>query len=80
MTEPIPPRRIAPQTGPHLWSGAALSPADWMLPLGGEIQAEIDPATFLDGSFIEAANAYNDSDLRKTVADWKEAHKDLLMQ
>jgi len=44
MTEPIPPRRIAPQTGPHLWSGAALSPADWMLPLGGEIQAEIEAA------------------------------------
>lgn len=44
MTEATPPRRIAPQTGPHLWSGAALSPADWMLPLGGEIRAEIEAA------------------------------------
>ncbi|MDJ0388393.1 hypothetical protein QMO56_09730 [Roseomonas sp. E05] len=44
MTEATPPRRIAPQTGPHLWSGAALSPADWMLPLGSEIRAEIEAA------------------------------------
>lgn len=44
MTEVSPPRRIAPQTGPHLWSGAALYPADWMLPLGGEIRAEIEVA------------------------------------
>ncbi|HWL80700.1 MAG TPA: hypothetical protein VNR89_07105 [Roseomonas sp.] len=44
MTEATPSRRIAPQTGPHLWSGAALSPADWMLPLGSEIRAEIEAA------------------------------------
>lgn len=44
MTDITPPRRIAPQTGPHLWTGAALSPADWMLPLGGEIGAEIEAA------------------------------------
>ena len=41
MTDPTPPRRIAPQTGPHLWTGAALSPADWMVPLGQEAAAEI---------------------------------------
>jgi len=67
--------RLRGQPQPEVWK--SIQPA---LIRVGEIQAEIDPATFLDGSFIEAANAYNDSDLRKTVADWKEAHKDLLMQ
>jgi hypothetical protein len=40
MTETSPPRRIAPESGPHLWSAEALSPADWMLPLGTEATAE----------------------------------------
>lgn len=40
MTEAPPPRRIAPEAGPHLWHAAALSPADWMLPLGAEAAAE----------------------------------------
>jgi hypothetical protein len=40
MTEAPPPRRIAPDSGPHLWSAEALSPADWMLPLGAEAAAE----------------------------------------
>ncbi|MCI0752472.1 hypothetical protein [Teichococcus vastitatis] len=44
MTESAAPRRIAPQTGPHLWSGATLSPADWMMPLGAGAGAEIEAA------------------------------------
>ncbi|PHK94634.1 hypothetical protein CR162_11915 [Pseudoroseomonas rhizosphaerae] len=50
MTEPSPPRRIAPQTGPHLWLGSSLSPADWMLPLGGGIAAEIEAALAIPGT------------------------------
>ena len=41
MSEYTPPRRIAPQTGDNLWTGTALTPADWMLPLGGEVTAEM---------------------------------------
>lgn len=40
MTDTPPPRRIAPESGPHLWSAEALSPADWMVPLGAEGLAE----------------------------------------
>lgn len=52
MTELSPPRRIAPQTGPHLWLGSSLSPADWMLPLGGEIAAEIEAALSTPGTVL----------------------------
>ncbi|MCG7363099.1 TauD/TfdA family dioxygenase [Roseomonas sp. ACRSG] len=44
MTEAPPPRRMAPEAGPHLWNAAALSPADWMLPLGAEAAAEAHDA------------------------------------
>lgn len=44
MTEIPPPRRIAPESGPHLWNAEALSPADWMLPLGAEAAAEAQAA------------------------------------
>ncbi|MBO1073988.1 hypothetical protein [Roseomonas marmotae] len=40
MTEVPIPRRIAPESGPHHWSAEALSPADWMLPMGAEAAAE----------------------------------------
>ncbi|WP_160000210.1 hypothetical protein [Roseomonas sp. 18066] len=52
MTEHTPPRRIAPQTGSHLWTGAALSPADWMLPLGAEEAAEIEAALAAPGGSL----------------------------
>lgn len=52
MTDLSPPRRIAPQTGPHLWLGSSLSPADWMLPLGGEIAAEIETALATPGTAL----------------------------
>jgi hypothetical protein len=41
MTDTPPPRRVAPQSGPHLWTAEALSPADWMVPLGAGAAAEI---------------------------------------
>jgi hypothetical protein len=36
-----PPPRLVPQAGPAVWTGASLSPADWMLPLGAEAAAEL---------------------------------------
>ncbi|WP_149539618.1 TauD/TfdA family dioxygenase [Siccirubricoccus phaeus] len=45
-----PPPRLTPQAGPSVWSGAALTPADWMLPVGAELAAalaEPDPAAKL---------------------------------
>ncbi|EHM03342.1 hypothetical protein HMPREF9946_00172 [Acetobacteraceae bacterium AT-5844] len=41
MTDTNPPRRIAPQSGPQSWTADALSPADWMVPVGAEAAAEI---------------------------------------
>ncbi|MBL6454368.1 hypothetical protein JMJ55_03465 [Belnapia sp. T6] len=41
------PPRLVPQLGPAAWSGAALAPADWMIPVGAEVVAELaeaDPA------------------------------------
>jgi hypothetical protein len=45
MSDTPPPRRIAPESGPHLWSAEALSPADWMIPLGPEVlgDARLEP-------------------------------------
>jgi len=42
----------------------------------GEIKAEIDPATFLDGSFIEAANSWELMDVKNAIATWKKANAD----
>jgi hypothetical protein len=41
---PVPPRRIAPQLGPHVWQGGDLSPSDWMLATGAEDAAELQAA------------------------------------
>ncbi|MCQ4158574.1 hypothetical protein NON00_01350 [Roseomonas sp. GC11] len=49
-TDYVPPRRIVPQAGPHLWTGEALSPADWMLPLGAGTAAEIESALATPGA------------------------------
>ena len=45
----------------------------------GEISGPIDPATFLDDSFIEGANAYKTADLKARLAKWKEANADILL-
>ena len=38
------PPRLVPQAGPAVWTGAALTPADWMVPLGAEAGAELAAA------------------------------------
>ncbi|TCZ58571.1 TauD/TfdA family dioxygenase [Roseicella aquatilis] len=39
-----PPPRLVPQAGPSVWTGAALTPADWMLPIGAEAVADLEAA------------------------------------
>jgi len=45
----------------------------------GEIKAEIDPAKFLDSSFIEAANDFTTDDVKKVIYAWRDANKDKLI-
>jgi NitT/TauT family transport system substrate-binding protein len=44
-----------------------------------EISKELDPATFLDPSFIEAANDFNTDDVKAKMNAWKEANQDKLI-
>jgi NitT/TauT family transport system substrate-binding protein len=44
-----------------------------------EISKELDPATFLDSSFIAAANDWKTDDVKKNMNAWKEANSDKLM-
>jgi hypothetical protein len=39
-----PPPRLIPQAGPSVWTGAALTPADWMVPIGAEAVGELEAA------------------------------------
>jgi NitT/TauT family transport system substrate-binding protein len=45
----------------------------------GEIPEFIDPATFLDDSFIEAANDWTLMEVKEAMAEWKEANPDLVI-
>jgi hypothetical protein len=45
----------------------------------GEINKEVDPATFLDSSFIAAANDWTTDDVKKNLNAWKEANSDKLI-
>ena len=45
----------------------------------GEISKEIDPATFLDASFIEAANDWELMEVKNAINQWKEANPDKLI-
>lgn len=46
----LPPRRLTPQAGPATWQGAVLSPADWMLPVGGEEATDLATAVATPGA------------------------------
>src|SRR5690606_29292310 len=37
----------------------------------GELKEYIDPATFLDDSFIEGANDYKTSEVKEALAEWR---------
>ena len=45
----------------------------------GEIPAALDVATFLDESFLDAANNFTTADVKKNVKAWKEANRDILI-
>ena len=45
----------------------------------GEIKAEIDPATFLDDSFVAAANEFTTDEVKAGINKWKEANPDKLL-
>lgn len=40
----------------------------------GQIEAELDPATFLDDSLIAAANDFTDADVQAALDEWKAAN------
>ena len=42
------------------------------------IEGEIDPATFIDDSFYEAANDFDPAEVKAAIDDWKAANPDLL--
>jgi hypothetical protein len=44
-----------------------------------EISKELDPATFLDSSFTEAANDWTLNDVKAGMEEWKKANMDKLI-
>jgi NitT/TauT family transport system substrate-binding protein len=45
----------------------------------GELPGPLDPATFLDDSFIDGASDYETAEVKQGIAKWKEANKDILL-
>jgi NitT/TauT family transport system substrate-binding protein len=45
----------------------------------GEISKELDPSTFLDASFLEAANDFTTDDVKAKINAWKEGNPDKLI-
>jgi hypothetical protein len=44
-----------------------------------EIQKEVDPSTFLDSSFIQAANDWTTDEVKKNMEAWQQANPDKLL-
>jgi NitT/TauT family transport system substrate-binding protein len=44
------------------------------------IEEEIDPATFIDDSFYEAANDFDPAEVKAAIDEWKAANPDLLQR
>ncbi len=45
----------------------------------GEISGQLDPATFIDSSFIEFANDFKTDQVKAALAKWREANKDIIV-
>ena len=71
MILPQTPKHGQPQ--PDVWSGIQ-GPYQKF----GVIEGEIDPATFLDTSFYEAANEFDPADVKAALEEWKAANPDLM--
>lgn len=72
-------KMILPQTPKH----GQPQPEVWTAIQGpyikfGVIEAEIDPATFIDDSFYEAANDFDPAEVKAAIDEWKAANPDLL--
>jgi NitT/TauT family transport system substrate-binding protein len=72
-------KMILPQTPKH----GQPQPDVWAAIQGpyikfGVIEAEIDPATFIDDSFYEAANDFDPAEVKAAIDEWKAANPDLL--
>jgi hypothetical protein len=44
----------------------------------GVIEGEVDPATFIDTSFYEAANDFDPADVKAAIEEWKAANPDAM--
>jgi NitT/TauT family transport system substrate-binding protein len=71
MILPQTPKHGQPQ--PEVWSGIQ-GPYQKF----GVIEGEIDPATFLDTSFYEAANEFDPADVKAALEEWKAANPELM--
>ena len=40
----------------------------------GQIEGQLDPATFLDGSFIDYANGFSEDEMKAALEEWKAAN------
>ena len=45
----------------------------------GELDEVIDTSTFLDASFIEAANDYTTEEVRNALVEWEKANQDIML-
>ena len=68
-------KMILPQTAKH----GQPQPDIWKAIQGpyvkfGVIDAEVDPATFIDSSFYEAANDFDPADVKAAIEEWKAAN------
>jgi NitT/TauT family transport system substrate-binding protein len=71
MILPQTPKHGQPQ--PEVWAGIQGPYIKF-----GVIEGEIDPATFIDDSFYEAANDFDPAEVKAAIDEWKAAHPDLL--
>lgn len=51
-----PPLRLVPQAGPAVWTGATLTPSDWMLPIGAEETAALEALAAAPGEGARPAS------------------------
>jgi NitT/TauT family transport system substrate-binding protein len=69
----LPQTPLHGQPQPDVWSGIQGPYIKF-----GVIDGEIDPATFLDNSFYEAANDFDPAEVQAAIDEWKAANPDLL--
>jgi NitT/TauT family transport system substrate-binding protein len=66
--------RLRGEPQPDVW--ARIQPPYVKL---GELKAEVDPVTFIDGSFIEGANDYTTEQVKAGLMKWQKEHADIML-